>query len=122
MSEQKSKSNSQISMIDDGQTAAVSAAPVVVAGVLTGANFDSETSGKMEIITIHSSSEDGGSDAVFLALNGYAYQIPRDTPSKVPTEVAQVLRDAVVTNYKPGAGGVVTEKLMPRFAFSAVPA
>jgi hypothetical protein len=40
----------------------------------------------------------------------------------MPTEVVQILRDAKVTTYKPGPSGSVTEKQMPRFAFSAQPA
>ena len=118
MSDPKSKSASQITTLDSAPEVA-SAAPEAGAVTLSGANHDSNLSGKQEIVTIHSSPEDGGSDAVFLSHNGYAYQIPRDKPFKVPTEVVQILRDAMVTSYKPGQGGAVTERMMPRFAFSS---
>ena len=64
-----------------------------------------------------------GTDAVFVSHNGYAYQIPRDKPYKVPFEVAQILRDAKVTVYKPaGNGGDVREETRARFAFSTTAA
>lgn len=115
------KSTSQISTIgDDSETTPVVESSAVE--TLAGANHDSAMSGKMEVITIHSSSDEGGADAVPVGLNGYAYQIPRDKPIKIPTEVAQILRDAVTTTYKPGPGGTQVERSTPRYAFSSVPA
>lgn len=110
------KSNSQISTLEDDVTEGAAVAPVEMSA------GGPETSGAKESITIHSSPEDGGNDAVFVSHNGYAYQIPRDKPFVVPTEVAQILRDAVVTSYKPGSGGVVTEQKRQRFAFSSTAA
>lgn len=81
-----------------------------------------ETSGKMVTLVIHRSSGDGGGDAVFLAHNAFARQIPRDTPCVVPMEVAQIVADAKETSYKRGSGAVVTEVVTPRFAFSITPA
>lgn len=110
------KSNSQISTLDDE--------PVEQSTVqATAVNISADTSlsGKKEVVTIHSSAEDGGSDGVFISHNGYAYNMPRDTPHTLPTEVAQILRDAVTTTYKSGAGGAVTERQMPRFSFTATP-
>jgi hypothetical protein len=111
----KSKSESQISVIDDSPTTESMAAPATPTVA-----HDAAMSGRMEAVTIHSGQEDGGSDAVFIGHNGYAYQIPRDKPFTVPTEVAQILRDSVVTSYKAGAGGTFTERKTPRYAFSAV--
>jgi hypothetical protein len=119
MSDPKTKSQSQITTLDNEPSQAEIQAKVANVAMATPGEG---MSGKMEIVTIHSSSEDGGSDAVFLSHNGYAYQVPRDQPFKMPTEVVQILRDAKVTSYKPGPGGAVTEKQMPRFAFSAQPA
>jgi hypothetical protein len=116
------KNQSQISSIDDEPLVQVS--PEVMAanaGIVPAENMDDGLSGKMEMVTVHSSSEENGGDAILLIHNGYARQIPRDTPVKIPTEVAQVLRDAKVTQYKPGPGGAVTEEQRPRYAFSAVP-
>ena len=120
MANTPAKSNSQISQIDDDAAAAVKDATPV--NELKDPVAGEGMCGKNEIVTIHSSAEDGGTDAVFLSHNGYAYQIPRDQPFKLPTEVVQVLRDAVTRVYKPGPGGTVIERNMPRFAFSATPA
>lgn len=112
---------SQISTLD---TAPKVSAPVAApdAQEIKGANFDEGMSGKMEIITIHSGQEENGTDAVNIGINGYLYQIPRDKPFKVPTEVAQILRDAVTIGYKPGPQGSVIERATPRYAFQSVPA
>ena len=90
----------------------------VAAPVVKGANFDSQMSGNYEIVTIQSTNDDGGGDAVFVSLNGYAYQIPRDKPYRLPSEVVQVLRDAVTTVYAPGSNGVAVAKDRPRYSFS----
>lgn len=116
------KNQSQVATLDDGQDLSTVAAPVVAAGSIKGENFDAELSGKKELITVHSTEGDGGNDAVFVSLNGYAYQIPRDKPFEVPTEVAQVLRDAKVANYKTDDRGNVSLQNRQRYAFSAQPA
>lgn len=107
---------SQISTLDDSTDEPV--APVV----LKGAQNIEGTSGKKEILTIYSSPEQGGSDAVFCGLNGYAFQVPRDVPSLVPEELVQVLRNAIVTSYVDIGGGQFKETNRPRFAFSSTPA
>ena len=112
------KSNSEITTLDD--SVAVVTPVATEAATIAGANHDAAMSGKQELITIHSSSDDGGTDAVFVSHNGYAYQIPRDQPFKVPRAVAQILRDAGTVSYKPGVGGAVSERMQPRFAFSSV--
>ena len=114
------KNNSQVSTIDDEQDVPVEAQ--AAAAVVVSADGSDETlSGKMEMVTIHSSSDENGGDAVLLIHNGYARQVPRDKPVKLPTEVAQILRDAKVSQYKPGPGGTNIEEMRPRYAFSAVP-
>lgn len=81
-------------------------------------NADTNLSGKTKTITIHVSGEDGGNEAVFVGLNGYAYQIPRGTPCAIPVEVAKIIEDAVITTIKPGPDGSVIETSVPRFAYS----
>jgi hypothetical protein len=116
------RSNSQISSIDDVDSSdAVAIATANDAVVVAGANHDDSLSGKMELLTISSANEDGGGDAVFVSHNGYAYQIPRDKPCKVPMEVAQGLRDARVMIYKPGPNGQLTQESRQRFAFFSQP-
>lgn len=111
------KNQSQVTTLDD--------APAVTAHtdvpVLGNANGNPDFSGKMEMVTIHSSEGEAGSDAVFVAHNGYAYQIPRDKPYKLPTEVVQILRDARVTSFAAGENGSFTERSRPRYAFSSEP-
>lgn len=80
-----------------------------------------ESNGKRQMLTIHSSSDDNGSDAVFVGVNEYAYQIPRDKPFEVPSEVVDVLRNAVTTKLRPGSNGGVVERTLPRYNFTAVP-
>ena len=111
------KSNSQISTLEDETV--VEQAPEVA--TIAGANFDDELAGKFEMVTIHSGNDEAGSDAVSIGLNGYVYQIPRDKPFKVPTEVASILRNAVTTSYKPDGKGGNVERNTPRYAFSSTP-
>lgn len=105
----------------DDQTTVVEDEPMVEVKTLTGTNHDANLSGKKEMLTIHSSGEENGGDAVFVSHNGYAFQIPRDTPCLVPTEVAQILRDAKTTIYQSGNGATVNEVTRPRYAFSSHP-
>lgn len=116
----KATQQSQVTTLEgqeDGAQPAVAAA-VTEAVTLRGTNDDAELSGKKATLTVHSDQGDGGTDAVFVSLNGYAYQIPRDKPYQVPMEVVQVLRDARVTHYRPGPAGAVIEDTRPRYAFS----
>lgn len=109
------KSNSQISTLDDTPTTEAVTDPVVKTIEATG--HDDGLSGVMETVTIHSSPEDGGNDAVLLIHNGYARQVPRDVPCSLPTEVVQgCLRDARVTTYRSGPQGAVIEESRQRFA------
>ena len=120
----KAKSNSQITELDSAPTDAEKASTFADIPTIEGSNFDETLSGKMEIVTIMSTAEEGGKDAVFVGHNGYPRQIPRDTPCKIPTEVAQGLRDAKVTTYRPGPNGSYIAEDRPRFAatYQPVPA
>jgi len=71
------------------------------------------------LLTINSTSESDGTDAVFLSVNGRAYQIPRDKEVNVPESVVSVLQDAVVRSpILNDAGNVVAWKDAKRFSFS----
>lgn len=117
-------SDSQISTIDDevvetpkrGKKAAAEVASV------KGANHDDTMSGKYEMLTVFSNNEDGGANAVPVGINGYLYQIPRDKPFRVPTEVVQVLREAVTTTYTYDKNGDLQASHRPRYQFTSVPA
>jgi len=117
-------SDSQISTIDDEVIEAPKRGKKAVAEVATlkGANHDSAMSGKYEMLTIFSGNDEGGSNAVPIGINGYLYQVPRDKPFKVPTEVVHVLREAVTTSFVNDGKGGISERSRPRYQFSAVPA
>lgn len=87
-----------------------------------GSNFDGELDGKKVNLMIMASQEDGGSDAVNIGLNGYMYQIPRNVQCLVPWEVAEIIKNAEVTQYLPGPKGVPVPKAAPRFAYTITPA
>lgn len=107
--------DSQISTIDDQPSAATVKATKASKAALSQ---DAETGEKRRTITIHASDADGGNEAVFVSVNGVAWQIPRGKPEKVPEEVIHALELATVTTYKSGNDGKVKEQSTPRFAFS----
>ena len=115
-----SKTTSRVSTIDDAtpEAVAVEAPAAVDATEVVGRNFDDELSGKKRTITIYAQEGDGGSDAVFVSLNGYAYQIPRDKPSSVPDEVVEILRNARTTLMVQKPGGAIEQREVPRYTFS----
>lgn len=105
---------SQVTTLDDDTPESAGAAATVV----TGSNHDATLSGKNQTITIHPTDGDGGSDAVFVSVNGYAYQIPRGLPYQVPVEVIEVLRNAKQSILSFGQGGTLMERTTQRFAYS----
>lgn len=108
--------DSQISTIDDQPSAATVKATTKASKAAL--SQDAETGEKRRTITIHASDADGGDEAVFVSVNGVAWQIPRGKPEKVPEEVIHALELAVVTTYKSGADGKIKEQSIPRYAFS----
>ena len=121
------KTNSQVTTLDDAEDASAmnptgdaALAASAVSPLIVGENHDSELSGERRTVTIHEGNGDGGSDAVFMSLNGYAYQAPRGVPVSLPVEVLEnCLRNAKTTVYTALSGGAVGERTIPRFAFSA---
>lgn len=123
-----SKSNSQVTTLGDNQTEAAdqsqadagdqSSKSKAKPNVVKGANADAQLSGKRRTITIHPTEGEGGSDAVFLSINGYAYQIPRGEPQSVPEEVVEVIKNAKTTVMTFGEGGKVVSREAQRYAFS----
>lgn len=109
---------SQVTTLDAVDEAEVAVA--TPAKVLKGANHDAALSGNKMNIVIHPSEGDGGSDAVFVSINGYAYQIPRNETYEVPAEVVEVLRNAKQTKLSFGEGGKIVEQTLPRYAFSVL--
>lgn len=112
--------DSEITSIDDAPTATAATPKTKApkAEVIKANGSDAASSGKLKTVTIHAAEGDEGGRPVFLSINGYAYQIPRGKPVRVPDEVVEVLQNAVVSTYKVKGGGEVEELLVPRYAFS----
>lgn len=112
--------NSRITSIDDDSAPDVATPAAAVEGaVVVGKNHDSSLSGKRATVTIHPTNDEGGGDAVFVSVNGYAYQVPRGTPQNVPVEVLSVLKNTVQTLSIAQPKGGVTERDVHRFGFHA---
>lgn len=114
-------SDSKVTTLDDSAALAdevvATKAPKAVKS-LKGANHDSSLSGRKRILTIHQTNDEGGELDVFLAINGYAYQIKRGEPVEVPEEVIEVLQNAKQTLMSFGQGGQVITRETPRYPFS----
>ena len=108
---------SQISTLEDSAPEAVASA---AKSDIPRARHVDGGSGKYELLTVYAGTEADGQDAVFIGLNGYAYQIPRNKPFLVPVEVVNVLRESVTRSYANVNGQQVASD-RPRYAFSAVP-
>ena len=112
---------SKVTTIDDVAPAATAKKTVVrPSGAPVGG---SELKGEMVTLTIHSSNDFDGREAVPVGHNERVYQIPRGKPCVVPKAVAQIVADAVTERYDPtpdGKGAVASTQ--PRFAYSITPA
>jgi hypothetical protein len=110
-----------VTTLDDVQTqnAATAAGSAVEDAELLNVKFDDTLSGERALVTIHSEKGEGGSNAVFLSLNGHAYQVPRDKAWNVPAELVEVLDNARQTYFeREGDTGPVVERHAPRMAYS----
>lgn len=114
--------DTKVTTLDD----AAAAADAAVASKSTpavrkakGANHDTTLSGAKRIVTIHPTNDEGGSDDVFLSINGYAYQIKRGEPVEVPEELYLVLQNAKQELMTFGKDGEVVVRTTQRFPFSA---
>lgn len=112
-------SNSQITTLDSAP-APEAGRPKRAEAKVVGANHDVALSGKKSIVTIHPTEGEGGADAVFVSLNGYAYQIPRGEPQEIPAEVLEILKNAQTTTYSVDTKtGDVKARTVPRYAYTA---
>ena len=114
-------SDTKIDSLDDEATAVVDRGVLITPEAIhVVQTSDDQMSGKRVNVMMHASQGDGGSDAVFVAVNGFAYQIPRGKPVSIPEEVLDVLKNAVQTNYNTGALGSSIAQEIPRFAFNTL--
>jgi hypothetical protein len=115
-------SDSKVTTLDDAAALAdeavtTKAAPRA-AKTLKGANHDAALSGNKRILTIHQTNDDGGSEDVFVGVNGYGYQIKRGEPVEVPEEVVKVIENAKQELMVFGKDGQVITRTTPRYPFS----
>jgi hypothetical protein len=112
------KSNSQVTTLDDAPDTSTDVAASAASPQEIGTNHDDALSGDRQVLTIHMSDLEGGHEAVNVAINGYAYSIPRGKPVSVPVEVVHILENAITTSYAAKDGGGTTERSNPRYAYS----
>lgn len=119
-----SKSASTVTDLESQASTTVQEAAKPEASVeeVKGSNHDAELSGSKVNLMIMQGQEDGGGDAVNIGLNGYMYQIPRNTQCLVPAEVAEIVKNAEVIQYRAGPNGIPVPKAAPRFAYTITPA
>lgn len=117
-------SNSQVSTLESPRASAQpqSSKPSAQVGIPRSAvkanGHDVALSGKKARITIHPSDSEGGQDAVFLGLNGYAYQVPRGEPVVVPVELLEVLENAITEKLVQNSMSDTSITRAPRYAYA----
>ncbi len=112
--------NSQVSTLEAPRPGAPSAGALPRAAAKASVKVnghDAALSGKLARVTIHAGQGKDGQEAVFLGLNGYAYQVPRGTPVEIPMELLGVLETAVAENVTTEDAKVLTSN-SPRYAYS----
>jgi len=111
--------DSKITTLDTPTTPATAAkAKETSALVARSSGSSAGLSGKKVEINIYASDKEFGNNAVEIGLNGVMYLVPRGQYFSVPEELADVLRNAVitVTTANPAGGGVI-ERDVPRYNF-----
>lgn len=94
--------------------------PAEIKHLTPGGGGDLNLSGEKVVITVYSGDGDLNKLPVFISLNGYAYQFPRDKPVVLPKELLGVLKDAEQENYT-YVNGALTKKKIKRFSFNSEP-
>ena len=116
--------NSQVSTLESPrpgaqhQSSKPGAQSVIQRAAVKANGHDVALSGKKARITIHPSDSDGGQDAVFLGLNGYAYQVPRGEPVVVPVELLEVLENAITEKLVQNSMSDTSITRAPRYAYA----
>lgn len=77
-------------------------------------------SGKKVRLTIHKDPRPTAVKDVFIGLNGVGYLLKRGEEAIVPQELANVLKDAVETQYEQ-VGDELVAREVPAYAFSVMP-
>lgn len=86
--------------------------------VVVARNHDSELSGKKVRVTFFEQDHDGGADAIFASLNGFAYQIPRGVPVDIPVEVLAIFENAKTDIISTAPNGGTNKRTINRFSYT----
>lgn len=105
-------SERNIELKESAQDAADEAASV------KGANHDDQLSGNRVRVTFDEQDVEDGDKPIFCSLNGYAYQIPRNTPVDIPVELLEVFENAKTDVYGSAAGGQTSKRTIKRFSYT----
>jgi hypothetical protein len=68
-------------------------------------------------VIFHNQEGDLGKSDIFVSVNGYAYQIKRNEPVALPTEVMEVIDNAVVTQTE-RVNGIDESRDLQRYTYS----
>lgn len=79
---------------------------------------DVSLSGRKAMVTLHPGSEEGGSDAQVIGINGFMWQVPRGEPVEVPIELLWVMENAVTQHVSTRQDGSIATRETPRFAYT----
>ncbi len=71
-------------------------------------------------VIFHNQEGSGGSDDIFVSVNGVAYLIKREHEVELPGEVMEVFDNAEQTVFERSAGDASRPKDVKRFAYSVV--
>lgn len=115
-----SKTDTQVTSLDDDNDAAAAAAAAPSAKAKAPAaakKGEAEDPNRIVSLTIHRGQGDGGNDAVFVSVNEYARLIPRGLPVDVPHTVVAVL-DMANQEVFTTEGKVTSSQSVPRYAYT----
>lgn len=111
---------SDVSDISDISDAPVSQ-PIKKPGPKPSAAKDGKeatSSDDRRMVTIHPGAEGDGMAPVKIGVNGNLYLVPRSVPCALPQEAINVLRDAVVTEWRDNGQGDLVRNDRQRFSFT----
>lgn len=76
-------------------------------------------SGRIKII-FHNQDGPGGSDDIFVSVNGRAYLIKREHEVRLPREVMRVIENAEQSVFERGPDNRMREKLVKRYSYTVL--
>jgi hypothetical protein len=71
-------------------------------------------------VIFHNQDGPGGSDDIFVSVNGRAYLIKREHEVRLPREVMRVIENAEQSVFERGADNRMREKLVKRYSYTVL--